>query len=40
LDYSEFKCKWIDPVSLWNIADEAKKIRFLEELFHYQIRIE
>jgi hypothetical protein len=24
LDYSEFKCKWIDPVSLWNIADEAR----------------
>jgi hypothetical protein len=22
------------------LADEAKKIRFLEELFHYQIRIE
>jgi hypothetical protein len=25
LDYSEFKCKWIDPVSLWNIADETRK---------------
>jgi hypothetical protein len=24
LDYSEFKCKWIDPVSLWNIADETR----------------
>jgi len=24
LDYSEFKCKWIDPVFLWNIADEAR----------------
>jgi hypothetical protein len=22
------------------LADEVKKIRFLEELFHYQIRIE
>ena len=24
MDYSEFKCKWIDPVSLWNIADETR----------------
>jgi hypothetical protein len=24
LDYSEFKCKWIDPVSLWNIADDTR----------------
>jgi hypothetical protein len=24
LDYSEFKCKWIEPASLWNIADEAR----------------
>jgi hypothetical protein len=24
LDYSEFKCRWIDPVSLWNIADETR----------------
>jgi len=24
LDYSEFKCKWIDPVSLWNIAEESR----------------
>jgi hypothetical protein len=24
LDYSEFKCKWIDPASLWNIADETR----------------
>jgi hypothetical protein len=24
LDYSEFKCKWIDPASLWNIADETQ----------------
>jgi hypothetical protein len=24
LDYSEFKCKWIEPTSLWNIADEAR----------------
>jgi Zn-dependent peptidase ImmA (M78 family) len=24
LDYSEFKCRWIEPVSLWNIADEAR----------------
>ncbi len=23
MDYSEFKSKWIDPVSLWNIADET-----------------
>jgi hypothetical protein len=22
--YSEFKCKWIEPASLWNIADEAR----------------
>jgi hypothetical protein len=25
LDYSEFKCKWIDPVSLWDIADGTRK---------------
>ncbi len=25
MDYSEFKCKWIDPVSLWDIADETRK---------------
>jgi hypothetical protein len=24
LDFSEFKCKWIEPASLWNIADEAR----------------
>jgi hypothetical protein len=24
LDCGEFKCKWIDPASLWNIADEAR----------------
>ncbi len=24
MDYSEFKCKWIDPASLWNVADEAR----------------
>jgi len=24
LDYSEFKCKWIEPVSLWTIADETR----------------
>jgi hypothetical protein len=24
LDYSEFKCKWIDPGFLWNIADETR----------------
>jgi len=24
LDYNEFKCKWIDPVYLWNIADETR----------------
>lgn len=24
MDYSEFKCKWIEPASLWNIADEAR----------------
>jgi len=24
LEYSEFKCKWIDPVSLWSIADETR----------------
>lgn len=24
MDYSEFKCKWIDPVSLCNIADETR----------------
>ena len=24
MDYSEFKCKWIDPVSLWNIADDTR----------------
>ena len=24
MDYSEFKCKWIDPISLWNIADETR----------------
>jgi hypothetical protein len=24
LDYSEFKCKWIDPRALWNIADETR----------------
>jgi hypothetical protein len=33
LDYSEFKCKWIDPVSLWNIADETR-IRFQEKTIH------
>ena len=25
MDYSEFKCKWIDPASLWNVADESRK---------------
>ena len=24
MDYSEFKCKWIDPVSLCNVADETR----------------
>jgi hypothetical protein len=24
LDYSEFKCRWIEPTSLWNIADETR----------------
>ena len=24
MDYSEFKCKWIDPRALWNIADETR----------------
>ena len=24
MDYSEFKCKWIEPISLGNIADEAR----------------
>ena len=24
MDYSELKCKWIDPVSLCNIADETR----------------
>ena len=24
MDYSEFKCKWIDPVSIWNIADQTR----------------
>ena len=24
MDFSEFKCKWIEPASLWNIADEAR----------------
>ena len=24
MDYSEFKCKWIEPASLWNIADETR----------------
>lgn len=24
MDYSEFKCKWIEPVSLWNVADETR----------------
>jgi hypothetical protein len=24
LDYSEFKCRWIEPASLWNIADETR----------------
>ncbi len=24
MDYSEFKCKWIEPASLWNISDEAR----------------
>ena len=24
MDYSEFKCKWIDPASLCNIADETR----------------
>jgi len=27
-----------NPIDI--LADEAKKIRFLKELFHYQIRIE
>jgi hypothetical protein len=25
LNYSEFKCKWIDPVSLWDIAHGTRK---------------
>jgi hypothetical protein len=24
LDFSEFNCKWIEPASLWNIADETR----------------
>ena len=24
MDYSEFKCKWIEPGALWNIADETR----------------
>lgn len=24
MDFSEFKCKWIDPVSLCNVADETR----------------
>ena len=24
MDFSEFKCKWIEPASLWNIADETR----------------
>jgi hypothetical protein len=24
LDCSEFKCKWIDTASLWNVADETR----------------
>jgi hypothetical protein len=24
LDFSEFKCRWIEPASLWNIADETR----------------
>ena len=25
MDYGEFKCKWIDPAFLWNVADETRK---------------
>lgn len=24
MDYGEFKCKWIEPGALWNIADETR----------------
>ena len=24
MDYSEFQCKWIEPASLWNVADETQ----------------
>ncbi len=24
MDYGEFKCKWIEPASLWNVADETR----------------
>jgi len=47
LDYSEFKCKWIDPVSLCNIADEARAKYWpestlpvnTEEIFEFRLRL-
>jgi Zn-dependent peptidase ImmA (M78 family) len=47
LDYSEFECKWIDPVSLWNIADETR-IKYwpesnlpvnTEEIIEFRLRL-
>ena len=47
MDYSEFKCKWIDPVSLCNIADEARAKYWpestlpvnTEEIFEFRLRL-
>ncbi len=47
MDYGEFKCKWIDPVSLCNIADktwnkywpESKLPVNTEEIVEFRLRL-
>ena len=48
MDYSEFKCKWIDPVSLWNFADETRNKYWpesklpvnTEEIVEFRLRLD
>jgi hypothetical protein len=48
LDYGEFRCKWIEPRDLWNIADESRNKYWpesilpvnTEEIVEFRLRLD
>jgi hypothetical protein len=48
LEYSEFRCRWIEPRDLWDIADETRKKYWpeailpvnTEEIVEFRLRLD